>query len=169
MDPTTGLSEGFHITIRFDFGFKGMNRQDVRGACLERLRLMDIPLGSTYANPIDIGINAVTKNCAGFLKVHLLHPLRDGMTLLKGHRAFVMAMEDGEKIIGKVEKGYELVTKARNLRLHLKGETLRYEQAFTIFESLVQESYYNGYQHEFMGLIKPEIDKNFAFVMFSTE
>lgn len=169
IDPTTELSEGFHITICFDFGFKGMNRQDVQGACLERLRLMDIPLGSTYANPIDIGINAVTKNWAGFLKVHLLHPLRDGMALLKGQRAFVMAMEDGEKIIGKVEKCYKLVTKARNLRLHLKGEILRYEQAFTIFESLVQESYYNGYQHEFMGLIKPEIDKNFAFVTFSTE
>jgi hypothetical protein len=169
VDPTTGLSEGFHITIRFDFGFKSMNMQDVRGACLERLRLMDIPLGSTYANPIDVGINAVTKNWAGFIKVHLLHPLQDSMALLKGHRAFVMAMEDGEKVIGKIEKGYELVTKARNLRLHLKGETLRYEQAFTIFESLVQESYYNGHQHEFMGLTKPELDKIFAFVTFTTE
>ena len=169
VDPATGLSEGFHITIRFDFGYKNMNRQDVRGACLERLRLMDISLGSTYANPIDIGINAVTKNWAGFIKVHLLHPLQDGMALLKGHRAFVMTMEDGEKVIGKIEKGYELVTKARNLRLHLKGETLRNEHAFSIFESLVQESYYSGHQHEFMGLTKPELDKIFAFVTFTME
>ena len=146
-----------------------MNRQDVRGTCLERLRQMDISLGSTYANPIDVGINAVTKNWVEFIKVHLLHPLKDGMALLKGHRAFVMTLEDGEKVIGKVEKSFELVTKARNLRLHLKGDTLRQEHAFSIFESLVQESYYNGFQHEFMGLTKPELDKKFAFVTFTME
>ena len=80
-----------------------------------------------------------------------------------------MDMEDGVKVIGKVEKNYELVTKARNLRLHLKGETLRHQHAFTIYESLVQESYYNGYQHEFMGLTKPELDKSFAFLTFTME
>ena len=80
-----------------------------------------------------------------------------------------MKMEDGERTIGKVEKGYELATKACNFRLHLKGETLRHEHAFTIFESLVHESYYNGHQHEFMGLAKPEIDKNFAFLTLTTE
>ena len=78
-------------------------------------------------------------------------------------------MEDGERVIGKVEKGYELVTKARNLRLHLKGDTLRHEHASTIFESLVQESYYKGHQHEFMGFAKPELDKNFAFLTLTME
>ena len=130
---------------------------------------MDIPLGTIYSNPIDIGINAVTKNWAGFIKVHLKNPQLDGLSLLKGNRAFVMQMEDGEKVIGKIEKGYELATKARNLRLHLKGETLRHENASTIFECLVQNSYYNGHQHEFMGLTKPEFDKNFAFLTLTTE
>ena len=168
-NPINGLSEGFHVTIRFDSGFKSLSRQAIRGACLDRLRLMDIPLGSTYFNPIEIGINAVTKNWAGFIKVHLLNPLQDGMTLLKGHCAFVSEMEDGVKTIGKVEKGFELVTKARNLRLHLKGETLRHECASIIFDSLVRESYYNRSQHEFMGLTKPELDKNFVFLTFATE
>ena len=109
------------------------------------------------------------KNWAGFIKVHLQHPQRDGHALLQGNRAFVMEMEDKEFVIGKVEKGYELATKARNLRLHLKGETLRYEHAFNIFETITQESYYNGKQHEFMGLTKPELDKNFAFLTLTTE
>ena len=51
IDPTTGLSEGFQVTIRFDHGFKGIARHDARVACLERLRTMNIPLGTTYANP----------------------------------------------------------------------------------------------------------------------
>jgi hypothetical protein len=169
VDPTTGLSEGFQVTIRFDHGFKGINRQDARGACLERLRQMDIPLGKAYSNPIDIGLNAVTKTWAGFIKIHLLRPQQDGLALLQGSRAFVMEMEDGEKVIGKVEKGYELATKARNLRLHLKGESLRYENASNIFEAITRESYYTGKQLEFMGPTKPELDKNFAFLTLTTE
>ena len=39
-----------------------------------------------------------------------------------------MEMEDGDLVIGKVEKGFELATKASNLRLHLKGETLRHKR-----------------------------------------
>lgn len=89
-DTTTGLSEGFHVTIRYDYGFKGISRQEARGACLERLRQIDISLGTAYSNPIDVGLNAVTKNWAGFIKVHLQHPQRDGLALLRGNRAFVM-------------------------------------------------------------------------------
>lgn len=108
VDPATGLSDGFHITVRFDFGFKIMSRQDVRGACIERLRHMNIPLGSTYANPIDVGTNAITKNWAGFIKVHLQNPQKDGMALLQGHRAFVIQMEDGVKVIGKNREGIRI-------------------------------------------------------------
>ena len=169
VDPLTGLSEGFHITIRFDYGFKSISRQKVRGDCLERLKQMSIPLGTAYSNPIDIGINVVTKNWAGFIKVHLQHPQRDGHALLQGNRAFVLEMKDGESVIGKVEKRYELVTKACNLRLHLKGEMLRHEHAFNTFEAIVRENYYTGKQHEFMGLTKPEFDKNFAFLTLTKE
>ena len=169
VDPATGLSEGFHITIRYDHGFKGITHQEARRACVARLRLMDIPLGTTYSNPIDVCTNAVTKGWAGFIKVHLLNPQRDGISLLSGYRAFVMQMEDGEKVIGKIEKSYELVTKTRNLRLHLKGESLRHETAFTILKSIVHESHYIGHQHEFMALIKPEVDKNFAFLTLATK
>jgi len=35
-----------------------------------------------------------------------------------------MKMDDGELVIRKVEKDYELATKASNLRLHLKGKIL---------------------------------------------
>jgi hypothetical protein len=169
VDPTTGLSEGFQVTIRFDHGFKDIARQDARGACLERLHQMDIPLGKAYSNPIDIGLNAITKNWAGFIKIHLLRPQQDGLALLQGSRAFVMEMEDGEKVIGKVEKGYELAIKARNLRLHLKGESLQHENAFDIFKAIAKESYYTGKQLKFMGLTKPELDKNFAFLTLTTE
>ena len=65
---------------------------------------MNMPLGMAYSNPIDIGINTVTRNWAGFIKIHLQYPKRDGLVLLRGDRAFVMTMRDGVRVIGKVEK-----------------------------------------------------------------
>ena len=45
-------------------------------------------------------------------------------------------------VIRKVEKGYKLVTLARNLYLHLKGDLLKDTQAHSFFPTLVKESYY---------------------------
>ena len=61
------------------------------------------------------------------------------------------------------------MSKARNLRLYIKGDTLRHEHVSHVFEEIVRESYYNGRQHEFMGLTKPELDKTFAFLTLTTE
>ena len=78
----TGLTDGFHVTVRFDGEYKQLNRKEVKTACMERLRLMNIPLGTAYTNPLDIGINTVTRNWAGFIKLHLQNPMRDGLALL---------------------------------------------------------------------------------------
>ena len=70
----TGLTDGFHVTIRFDGEYKQFSRWEVKAAYLERLHFMNIPLGTKYSNPIDIGINTVTRNWSGFIKLHLLYP-----------------------------------------------------------------------------------------------
>ena len=166
---TTGLTEGFHITIRFDGAYKQLSRREVKIACIERLKLMNIPLGMSYSNPVDIGINTVTRNWAGFIKIHLSNPKRDGLALLRGERAFVMTMGDGERVIGKVEKGFELITKARNMRLHLKGEVLRDHTSTDILRSIVRDSYYDGREIEILSLTKSDNDKDFAFLTLTTE
>ena len=130
---------------------------------------MSIPLGISYSNPIDIGINTITRNWAGFIKIHLAYPKRDGLALLKGERAFVMTMGDGERVIGKVEKGFELITKARNMRLHLKGEVLRDHTASDILRSIIHNSYYDGRELEVLSLTKSDDTKDFAFLTLTTE
>ena len=165
----TGLTEGFHVTIRFDGEYKQLSRQEVKTACMERLRHMNIPLGSTYTNPIDIGINTVMRNWAGFVKIHLQHPKKDGLALLRGERAFVMKLGDGERVIGKVEKGFELITKAKNMRLHLKGTSLRGSTAIDILRTIMSESYYEGREIEILSLTKADEEKDFAFITLTTE
>ena len=165
----TRLTDGFHVTVRFDGAYNQLSRREVKVACLERLRHMGMPLGSTYSSPIDIGINTVTRNWAGCIKLHLQHPAKDGLALLLGARAFVLIMGDGEQVIGKVEKYFELITKARNMRLHLKGDTLRNNLAVDILRVIMAEAYYDGREVEILSLTKSEIEKDFAFITLTTE
>lgn len=122
-----------------------------------------------YLNPIDVGINMVTKNCMGFIKVHLLSPHKDRLIYSRGACTFVTKMEDSEKVINKVEKGFELNTKARNLHLHIKGDILWDTHAQTIFQDIVKESYYEEKQLEFLSLMKLELMKGFTFLTLSAE
>jgi hypothetical protein len=169
ISQATGLTEGFHVTIRFDGEYNLLNRREVKIACLERLKVMNMPLGMSYSNPIDIGINTATRNWAGFIKIHLQYPKRDDLALLRGDRTFVMTMRDGVKVIGKVEKGFELITKARNMRLHLKGASLRDNSAMDILRDLMRDFYYDGREIEILSLTKSDDGKDFAFITLTTE
>ena len=85
---------------------------------------MNILLGTYYSSPIDIGLNQIIKNRVGFLKLHLKHPLKDELTLLRAECVFVVDFEGGKRVINKVEMSFVLVTKVRNLQLHIKGDIL---------------------------------------------
>lgn len=144
IEPTTGLFKVFHIIIRFNYASKSINRQEAMRICLESLRQMDIPLGAIYSNPLDIEFNVVIINWVGFIKVHFENPQQDGLAFLWGNWVFVMVMvdENNKRVLGKINKRYKQITKACNLISHLKGKILRHEHAFSIFETVVCESYY---------------------------
>lgn len=86
-----------NFIIQFDTGFKGISRGEARGACIERLKHMNIEIGSDYSNPI--GLNMVTKTWASFVKIHLRAQHKDGFALLMGEHTFVLEMEDSEKVM----------------------------------------------------------------------
>ena len=95
--------------------------------------------------------------------MHLKRPHVDGMAFLQGTHAFALKLEGDEMVIEKVKKVYKLVTQACNLRLHLKRDSFKDNQAHRFFHTLVRESYYEGKQYEFMSLTESDASKDFAF------
>lgn len=65
----TDLTEGFHVTIRFDGEYKKLSRREVKIACIKKLKHMNMPLGVSYSNPFDICINTITRNWPDFSKL----------------------------------------------------------------------------------------------------
>ena len=124
---------------------------------------MNIPLGTTYSSPIDIGINTVTRNWAGFVKIHLQHSKKDGLAVLRGENAFVLTMDDGEQIIGKGEKDFELITKAKNMRLHLMAK------ASTTTRPSKYSKLLCGNLLRILSLTKSDVKRDFAFITLTTE
>ena len=78
-------------------------------------------------------------------------------------------MSNGEKIIGKIENGFELITKVRNMRLHLEDETLRNNTDMDILSNLMQDAYYDDREVEIIFLTKSDIDREFVFITLTTE
>ena len=56
MRQNTRLPEDFYV------GCKNMSKGDAQSACADCLHMMNILLGTDYSNPIDIGLNQITKN-----------------------------------------------------------------------------------------------------------
>lgn len=76
---------------------------------------------------------------------------------------------DGKSIIGRVENAYELATNSKNLRVHLKGDTLQDHTAYDIFKEIVQDRHYNGKQNEFLTLTKVELKGDFVVLTLLKE
>lgn len=78
-----------------------MSQSEVDFATLEHLKVMSIPLGTTYPNSVDIGINTITRNWVSFIKLHRQEHERDGLALHKVERPFIMKLAGCERVIGK--------------------------------------------------------------------
>lgn len=129
---------------------------------------MTIKISSEYSNPINVGFNMVTKLWAS-LPNSPMSTTQDWSYISKGEHVFVMDMEDGEKVIGTVEKGFELITKAHNLCLHINNVTVCVNYAHTIFQDIFKESYYIGKTFEFLTLTKLGFIKDVVFLTLATK
>lgn len=116
IDIVTGLSPTYQVTIRFDRNYHTMTKLEVQQAAHSRLELMSIPLANRMREPIAALVSPQNAGWLGFLKLDLLNPATDGLALLRGHRLFTLQLQNGEYVIGKVEKGFEFSSTANNRR-----------------------------------------------------
>lgn len=71
---------------------------------MERLKKMNVSLGSTNSNPMDIGIKHGKQDLGGLHQVAFSTVGWDGPALLYKERASMLTMANKERVISKVEK-----------------------------------------------------------------
>lgn len=155
---STGLSQSYHIIIRFDSDYHRMTKQEVQDAATARFAQMKIPLANRYREPVSAIVHRKTHGWLGFLRVDLLNPEVDGLALLKGHRIFVMQLQSFEFVVGKVEKGYEFLSTANNRRLQITGSVLSTYNSRQLLADLITVCYKQSAQAEVVGVAKKFTD-----------
>ena len=122
VDLGTGLSLDYHITVHFDKPATDYTHNEILTLATNMLALMQIELGIGLAEPIYIPckekeMNSKVKFWTGTIKIHLKHPKKDGIGMLKGLRPFILTI-DRTPTLGKTCKCYDSI--ARNTLLSTK-------------------------------------------------
>ena len=111
---------------------------------------MDMQLGDLIGEPIVVLCHG-PKNArvwSNMVKVHLKHPSKDGIALLKGGRIFAIALENDTFTIAKVAKSYDSIASSNQLIVKINTDNIRNLVAHQLFKTVVEESLKRGHEFE---------------------
>jgi hypothetical protein len=81
-----------------------------------------------------------TSKWLGFLRIDLLNPQIDGLTLLSGDKIFMLQLKQ-EYVIGKVEKAFEFKSTSANRKLKIQSPILTKYNFCQLFWKLIWLEY----------------------------
>jgi hypothetical protein len=158
IDPGTGLSLDYHIAVHFDKPATDYTHNETLAMVTNRLALMQIELGIGLAEPIYIPCkekerNSKVKFWTGTIKIHLKHPKKDGIGMLKGLRPFIMTI-DRIPTLGKTCKCYDSIARNTLLSTKIENPKLHLISASELHKDILIESFRRGYDYEIASVQK---------------
>jgi hypothetical protein len=111
---------------------------------------MEIQLGDLIGEPIAVLCHG-PKNArvwSGMAKVHLKHPNKDRIALLKGGRIFVIALDGDILTIAKIAKSYDSIAPSNMLTVKVNSDNIRDLVAHQLFKTVVEESFKRCHEFE---------------------
>ena len=158
VDPGTGLSLDYHVAIHFERPSKDYTHLEILSMATTRLAYMGIELGIGMAEPIYIPCKEKEKNSkvkfwTGTIKIHLRHPKLDGISMLKGLRPFILAI-DQTHTLGKVCKCYDSIARNTLLSTKIENPKLLSISSSELQRDVLLESFRRGYDYEIASVQK---------------
>ena len=157
-----GFALDYQIAISFEIGNLKVSKESVMEKVKERLRKMKIEIGSMIGEPIAIMCYHKSTTWSGVVKIHLQNPKKDGTSLLRGSRAFILNLDEGIDRRGKVCKTYDAFALNNLLSVKIMSEKLK--EWYNVFEDIVVEGFKRGHEYEVTNVQKKK-DFDFAWVV----
>ena len=106
---------------------------------------------------------------AGIIKLHLLNPHIDGISLLTGLRAFILHLEPHSSVgsLGKMCKSYHTIARSNNLSIKITNEALVGITAHDLFLDVLENSFRRGHNFEVVDIQKGAVN-NHAYIVVPT-
>ena len=141
----------YQLTLWCDNGFS-LSRRNVEHQIIERIQAMGMQLGEEVIP--NLVVFAPDDRWLGFAKIYLSNP-QDCLDLLSGRRPFIIHTDASSPVILKIEKAFELPTKAERLAVHVDApgtmDRLTQEQ---VMSNSIYESYRLQLEYEIMRVSK---------------
>ena len=174
IDPISCMSLDFQIAIHFQLPNNPLFHNHVKELVKERLKEMNIPLGTNLIEPISVLCMSIKRGgikgvWAGIVKLHLLHPQTDGEALLTGLRPFILQLEPHSHVgnLGKVCKSYHSIARSNNLSIKISNETLIGISSHALFLDVLENSFRRGHDFEIVEVQK-SLPNNHAYIVAPT-
>jgi hypothetical protein len=92
VNPKTNLSLDYHILLHFEKPITPFSQDQIMKKLTMRFQFIEIQLGDLIGEPIAVLCHGpkYARVWSGMAKVHLKHPSKDGIALLKGGRIFAI-------------------------------------------------------------------------------
>ena len=171
IDPISNLSKDFHVAIHFQLPNNPLLHNQVKELVQERLKEMQIPLGTSLIEPISVLCMSVKRGgakgiWAGIVKLHLLNPQTDGIALLTGLRPFILYLEPHSHVgsLGKVCKTYHSIARGNNLSVKITNEALVGLTSHALFLDILESSFRRGHNFEIVEVQKSPAN-NHAYIV----
>lgn len=132
---------------------------------LHRLQHMDIELGTGIGEPLAILFNGPKSSriWSGMAKLHLKNPGQDSHDLHRGIRPFILNLDDGAPTLAKIAKSWDPLAASSLLSIKVNSANLREQEAHTLFQAIVTDSFGRGQEFELTQVSK-NIGNTFAFL-----
>jgi hypothetical protein len=117
-----GVSLDYQVEFHLNKPTENFIIQDILSMTVERLAIMEIPLGRNIARKIQVkATHQAPKYWTGIIKVQLLHPEVDGVALLRGKFPFILILDYNSPYIAKVCKSFDAI--ARRGKMSVKFDS----------------------------------------------
>ena len=143
-----GFALYYQIAIFFKIGNLKVSKESVMEKIKERLKKMNIAIGSITGELIAIMCYHKSTTWSGVVKIHLQNPKKDGTSLLRGSRAFILNLDESIDRRGKVCKTYDALALNNLLSVKIMSEKLKDKEWYNVFEDIVIEGFKRGHEYE---------------------
>jgi hypothetical protein len=153
------------VEFYFEKPIENFTTQDIHNMTVERLAIMEIPLGRNIARKIQVKATHQTpKYWTGIIKVHLLHLEVDGATLLRGKCPFILNLDYNSPYVTKVCKSFDAIARGGKMSVKFDSPSIKDKIGQSLFMDILEDSFKRGHKYEITGVNK-QVGQTRAWIM----
>jgi hypothetical protein len=160
-----GFSLDYQVEFHFEKPTENFTTQDILSMTVERLAIMEIPLGRSITRKIQVkATHQAPKYWTSIIKVHLLNPEVDGVALLRGKCSFILNLDYNAPYIAKVCKSFDAIARGGKMSIKFDSPFIKDKSGQSLFLDILVDNFKRGHKYE-IPRVNKQVGQTRAWIM----